>query len=68
MEQPVGTGSAIDLLRLLEARQDLPPGVRETAGHLLARVDENHNLPPQTDLLAETHWLVGELQRLASED
>ena len=65
--QPGGAGSAIDLLRSLETRGDVPPEARETAGHLLARVDENHNLPSQTDLLAEARWLVGELQRLASE-
>jgi hypothetical protein len=62
--QPGGEGSAYDLLRFLQTQQGLPPQVGETAGHLMARVDTHHNLPVDADLLAETRWLVRELQRL----
>jgi len=57
--------SAYDLLRQLEAMRNLPPQVHEIAGKFLMRVDYNHQLPVDIDLIAEADMLYG---LLSAED
>lgn len=54
--------SAYDLLAHLLEQPGISAEVRQVIEHLLARVDENYALPEGMDLLAETEWLVRELE------
>lgn len=51
---------------LLEHTQSLPE-VQKAASALIQRVDEDFQLPPNMDLLAEAHWLVNKLETLSNE-
>jgi hypothetical protein len=58
-----GQASAYDLLQILDSRPDTPPEIRQVLGHLLARVNEEFQLPMPVDLIAETRWLVQTLNK-----
>ena len=55
------TPSAYDMLRHLEALEDVPEEIREKAGDFLVKVDENYHLPVEADLIAEARWLAARL-------
>lgn len=50
--------SSYSRLQYLQTISDLPPKVKEVAEHMLARVDENHNIPYDVDLISEACWLA----------
>lgn len=54
--------SAIDLLHQLRECTGLPDRVYETVEHLLLRVNTEYQLPLPVDLIAETTWLIQELE------
>lgn len=53
--------NAYQRVKFLESIPSLSPQVKQVAGHFLLFVDEDHNLPPQVDLLSEAHWLAQQL-------
>ncbi len=69
LEQP--GPSAYDLLVYLQnfpdSSADVSPEIRQSAGHLLERVDESFALPAEVDLLAEASWLAKELEAHSSQ-
>jgi hypothetical protein len=64
-EVQIPTHEAYDLLRQLQAMRNFPPQVTETAGKFLMRVDHNHQLPADIDLIAEVDRLY---EALAAEN
>lgn len=52
---------AYDQLKMALEVQALPASARTAIEHLLLRVDFNHKLPEQVDLLRETRELAGAL-------
>jgi hypothetical protein len=58
-----GPASAYDLLQMLAGRPDTPADVRQVIQHLLARVNEEFQLPMPVDLIAETRWLAQTLNK-----
>jgi hypothetical protein len=50
--------SAYNRLRYLSEIEDAPPVVREIASHFLVRIDTDHHLPIEADLLAEARQLA----------
>jgi hypothetical protein len=54
-------GSAFTRLQALQALGEASPAVREVAGHFLARITPEHELPVDADLIAEARWLAEEL-------
>jgi hypothetical protein len=50
--------SAYDRLEFIQEQPETPLHVRELAGRLLLRVDEDHNLPGGTDLIADAEALA----------
>ena len=50
--------SAHERIKQLRYSPGTSDEVRCIADHLLQRVDVHHNLPPEVDLIAETHQLV----------
>ncbi len=54
---PPRTSSAYDVLRLLADDPSVPTNVKEAALRLTLRVDEEFQLPPGVDLLAEAREL-----------
>jgi len=57
----VRTPSAYDLLRRLTEDAQLPAELRQAAGYLTLRVNEEFKLPVDVDLVAEAHKLCDEL-------
>lgn len=53
--------SAYDRLRLLAQLASVSEETRMTAGHFLTRIDVDHNLPVDADLVAEAKWLASSL-------
>ncbi len=53
--QAIRTNSAYDLLRFIADDDAVPASLRESAARLTLRVDEEFQLPPGVDLLAEAH-------------
>ena len=53
--------SAYDLLKLLLTLDDLPADVRQSAGYLTLRVDEEFKLPAGIDLIQEAQTLCERL-------
>jgi len=49
--RPSPSASAYDRLRLLERLPDIPESIREATCRLLLRVDANHQLPADADLI-----------------
>jgi hypothetical protein len=60
-EFPHSQGSAYYYLQLLRDQPDMPEPVRETAGHFLERITEDHQLPSDADLIYEARWLADKL-------
>ena len=58
---PEASDSAYDRLRTLRKLPDLPPRVKEVAGHLVERVTPQHKLPFDADLIADAEWLRNQL-------
>jgi hypothetical protein len=57
--------SAESAIKRLESFRNLPgiaAQIKEVVDHLLAHVDQEHNLPPSINLIAETQWLVRALK------
>lgn len=59
----LGPVSAYDLLQIMRERVDTPPDMLQVIEHLLARVNEDFQLPTPVDLIAETRWLVQTLNK-----
>jgi hypothetical protein len=57
-------GSSYDLLGLIQELDSVPMRVKVAARCLLAKVDENHNLTVEADLLEEARILARELEQL----
>ncbi len=57
----VRTPSAYDLLKRLAEDADLPAQVRQAAGYLTLRVNEEFRLPVDVDLVAEARRLCDQL-------
>lgn len=53
----IRTPSAYDLLQMIAEDQDLPAAIRESAGRLTLRVDEEFKLPIGLELIAEARRL-----------
>ncbi len=51
-------GSAIKRLETFHDLPGIPSQIKVVVDHLLAHVDQEHNLPPSIDLIAETKWLI----------
>jgi len=62
--EPSPVPSAVDSLEYLRSTPGFSPQIQTVADHLLARVDENYQLPVNVDLLAEARWLVQALESL----
>jgi hypothetical protein len=45
-------------LQYIQEITGLPSKVKEVSEHMLARVDENHNIPFEVDLVSEARWLA----------
>ena len=58
-----GSGSAVDLLQALRDQPDTPGDIRQVLEHLLARVNQDFELPVSIDLIGETRWLVQSLHK-----
>ena len=50
--------SVIKRLETLRYLPGIPVKIQGVVDHLLAQVDQDHNLPTSIDLIAETRWLV----------
>jgi hypothetical protein len=59
----VGRASAYDLLEIMLGRTVTSPELHQVIEHLLARVNEEYQLPLPVDLIAETRWLVQNLNK-----
>ncbi len=59
---PTRTSSAYDVLRLLAEDASLPTNVKEAALRLTLRVNEEFQLPPGMDLVAEARMLCKVLE------
>jgi hypothetical protein len=53
--------SAYDRLKFLLSDQGIPIEVRVVLEHFLARIDTDHNLPVDADLISEARWLADTL-------
>jgi len=53
--------SAMDRMKYFISRNDLPAAPREIMGHFIVKIDYDHQLPIQADLIAEAKWLKLEL-------
>jgi hypothetical protein len=60
----VATGSAYDLLSAVQDLEQIPLAVKEAARYLITKVDENHRLPGDIDLLQQARVLADELEKL----
>ena len=49
--------SAYDSIKYFNELPDLPPGVREVSGHFLVRINVDHRLPSEIDLISDAEWL-----------
>jgi hypothetical protein len=62
VDAPQGMVSAYDLIFYFQTLPEISLELRSVAAHLTARVDDQFSLPDEIDLLAETRWLVDELE------
>jgi hypothetical protein len=53
--------SAYDQLRYLKTVPELSPAATEVIGHFLLRINVDHQLPVEADLIEEARWLAREL-------
>jgi len=56
--------SAISRLTVLASLEEISIEVKDIIGHLIMRVNRDHTLPIEIDLIAETIWLEKELYNL----
>lgn len=49
--------SAYDRIKYLISQESLPPEARLVLEHFLLRIDTDHNLPVDADLIGEARWL-----------
>ncbi len=63
--QSSSTSSSYDLLRRLLADPSLAPETREIVAHFILKVDENHMLPDEIDLIDETQRLANSLLKVS---
>ena len=54
---PAPTHSVYDRLRQLHLMDELSPKTKEMVSHFLERVNEDHRLPIEADLIQEAVWL-----------
>lgn len=52
---------ALDRLKLLADRSDIPPLAKEVSQHFLVRVDGEHRLPVEVDLIRDVYVLMNAL-------
>lgn len=57
LQLPNPGSNALECLKHLQNIQDVPPRAHEIAGFLLTRVNSDHELPFETDLIQETRNL-----------
>jgi hypothetical protein len=50
--------SAYERLNILKSLPDISPQAIETVDHLLLRVNEDHKLPIEIDLIEDARWLT----------
>lgn len=50
--------SAYARLKILRDLPSLSEEIQEVAGHFLVRINPDHSLPLDVDLIAEVHWLA----------
>lgn len=58
--------SAYDRIKYLISQESLSPQVRGVLEHFLLRIDIDHNLPVDVDLIGEARWLSETLLNSAS--
>jgi hypothetical protein len=54
---PPSSEGAYDRLKYCHELPELPQNIREVCGHFLARVNIDHQLPMEIDLISEAEWL-----------
>ena len=60
---PHPSSTAYDLIRFLRDTAGISSDIQQVLDHLIARVDAEHNLPVNIDLIKETRWLVQVLEQ-----
>ena len=58
--------SAYDRIKFLNSLESLTPEIRGVLEHFLLRIDTDHNLPIDADLIGEARWLSETLLHTAS--
>ena len=58
---PLSDPSAYVRLKVLQHLPQTPAPVKDIVDHFLIRINPDHNLPVQADLIAEARWLASEL-------
>ena len=53
--------SAYERIRFLVDMPGISQEIRDVVGHFLVRVEPDHTLPIDVDLISETRWLKNEL-------
>jgi hypothetical protein len=53
--------SAYVRLKVLQQLPQTPAPIQDIVDHFLIRINPDHNLPVQADLIAEARWLASEL-------
>jgi hypothetical protein len=53
--------NAVDCISLFAVQPDISPRMRQIATHLIMRVDESYQLPPDINLITEVRELLNEL-------
>ena len=59
--------NAYDLILFLRDQPGTKAEIKKVAEHLSARVNEQFNLADDVDLIAETRWLIDQLEALAGD-
>ncbi|MDR3576305.1 MAG: hypothetical protein P4L50_20755 [Anaerolineaceae bacterium] len=60
---PFPNGTAYDLLKFYRDNPEISTEIQQVLDHLIARVDTEHNLPDNVDLIKETRWLIQALMQ-----
>jgi len=58
---PLSDPSAYVRLKVLQHLPQIPAPVQKIVDHFIIRINPDHNLPVQADLISEARWLAGEL-------
>ena len=59
----IPTNTAYSMIRFLRDTPGISPDIQQVLDHLTTRVDDEHNLPDNVDLIQETRWLVQVLEQ-----